>query len=100
VGSTRSEPSISEAIAERRLTQEGEPVRVEVFAPVARGEDFECRYKIEGLQGAAKPIEHKIVGVDGVQALALALKVLDAELHRANRTATLSFGGDGYVAIF
>jgi hypothetical protein len=65
---------MSGVIAERQLTQEGKLVRVQIFGPVARGEDFACRWRIDGLADAGEPIEREIVGVDGVQSLALALK--------------------------
>lgn len=90
---------MSSVIAERQLTQQGKPVQVQIFGPEARGDDFWCRYRIAGLRDAEEPIEHEIVGVDGVQSLALALRVIDAELARADRTAPLSFGGGDYVGI-
>ena len=86
-------------IAERQLTQEGKPVRVQIFSPEQRGDDFWCRYRIDGLRDADEPIEHEIFGVDGIQSIALALRVIDAELARADRTSPLSFGGDDYVGI-
>lgn len=90
---------MSSVIAERQLTQQGKPVQVQIFSREARGDDFSCRYRIAGLWGAKEPIEHEIVGVKGVQSLSLALRVIDAELARADRTAPLSFTDGGYVGI-
>jgi|SRR5579872_4461497 len=67
------------SLATRTLELQGKPsVIVELSVPVPHGDDFECSYKIQGL-GAE---ETKCAfGVDGLQALLLAMQRIGIDLY-------------------
>ncbi len=71
-------------------------VRLELFAPVRSGQDRACRYRIWGLP--ERPIiDRSITGIDDLQAIQLALKVMGAELYSQAcfREGRLTFVGTG-----
>jgi hypothetical protein len=68
-----------------RVFELGQSGRVEVsfFAPVAGGNDWRCDYRIEWPDRARND---RAFGVDNVQALLLAMKMVQAELTHAPET--------------
>src|SRR5260221_331997 len=90
---------IGEIIAKRELQCSGatEPVTVLIGKPqkFSDGDDFFCPYQITG--GGFNKVNHA-AGIDTVQALALALRMIGADLNfsSAGKAGQLSWiGGEG-----
>ena len=72
-------------------------ITVRVFAPVQDGCDWSCAFSINWPD---KLTERKILGIDAIQALELAMRMIGTELytskyHKAGRLVWLQ-PGDGY----
>ncbi len=83
------------SFVERRLDLDGEPLLIRFEAPAeVPGSDFECRWSIAWPDG---DVRHRTFGIDGIQALALAMqavhdRLLESEAYKAGR---LTFLGQG-----
>lgn len=81
-----------------RLTDEPAiSIAVNVFAPVQDGPDWSCTFAIGWPEGS---LERKIFGIDAIQSLELALRMIGTELytseyHKAERLMWLKPGA-GY----
>lgn len=60
----------------------GSPVVVSIDNPIRRddGKDYSCRYTIEGL---SEKIERSINGIDEIQALLLAIQLINVDLEQS-----------------
>ena len=72
-------------------------VPVRLFAPEPAGASHACRYEIDWPEGRHVMAAH---GVDSIQSIVLALRMIGAELYASShhRTGTLAFEkpGEGY----
>jgi Domain of unknown function (DUF6968) len=71
---------MTEAIAQRMFTVDGQEVKCRFFPPERDGGSFFCRYEIDWNEGVRT---RKIGGVDEVQALVLAMQAAHTDLLAA-----------------
>jgi hypothetical protein len=64
------------------LGEEAFPVEVAIFTPTPDGDDFKCEYRIAWPDNTQ--VGHAI-GIDGIQAIILALRKLGADIYFAKR---------------
>ena|ERR1700679_847262 len=84
---------IGECFAERQLVLRASngteiPACVRIGRPVPTGDDWICPYEVEL---GTKKLAFAVYGVDSLQALALALKILDIELETEAKHADAVF---------
>ena len=82
---------MEEAFVERRFDQKGEPVIARFFAPTpAPGGEYQCRWEIEW---PGKTERGYACGIDGVQALMLAMRLVHGDLaaSEAYRSGALTY---------
>ncbi|MGW9229497.1 DUF6968 family protein [Pseudorhizobium sp. NPDC055634] len=71
------------SFVERRLDLDGEPLLIRFEAPAeVPGSDFECRWSIAWPDG---DVRHRTFGIDGIQALALAMQAVHDRRQTAGR---------------